>query len=55
MYCITKMRTLYEVKNTQRDNKELEVATYKPISKSNETTHCLDTYHHFLSGIPDMP
>lgn len=49
------MRTHYEDKNTENDNEELEVATCKPIPKSNEATHCLGTYHHFLSGIPDMP
>jgi hypothetical protein len=27
----------------------------EPVPKSSEAIQCLDTYQHFVSGIPDMP
>jgi hypothetical protein len=49
------MKTLYKNKNRENDDEEEEAAACKPIPKHSEATKCSDTYHHFLSGIPDMP
>jgi hypothetical protein len=41
--------------NTGTDNEEEEAAACKPFPKCSEAMRCLDTYHHFLRGIPDLP
>jgi hypothetical protein len=35
-------------------NDEEEAAACKPIPNCRATVQCLDTYHLFLSGIPDV-
>jgi hypothetical protein len=42
-----------EDKNTDIDDEE-EAATCKPVPNCSEAVQCLDTYHLFLSCIPDM-
>jgi hypothetical protein len=46
-----------EDKNTEIDDEdeEEEAAACKPIPKCSEAMQCLETYRHFLGGIPDVP
>jgi hypothetical protein len=44
-----------EDKNTETDDEEEDTVTCKSIPKYSEAMQCLDVYHHFLSGIPDVP
>jgi hypothetical protein len=44
-----------EDKDTDTDDKEDETVTCQPIPKYSEPMQCLDVYHHFLSGIHDVP
>jgi hypothetical protein len=45
----------FEDKSAETDDEEKGGATCKPILKYSEIMQCLVTYHHFLSGFPDMP
>jgi hypothetical protein len=44
-----------EDKNTETDDGEVDTPACKPISKRSEAMQCLHTYHHFVSGYPDVP
>jgi hypothetical protein len=45
---------MYDLFNNTDDEEE-EAAIRKLILKCSEVMECLDTYHHFLSGIPNVP